>query len=159
MDALQAAIYRLIELYVQRQRLPFEVIRRFRPHLIDSSQPRSRSKEYLSATQIGHWGEGGEWRYFLHGGGCRLTHTVTGEVIDWDAPDLNRFDPYWFVGWLTWFLKENAGDEGASITLKLVEVKEEEAFREKIFDVLEQLCQSGKLRSYPDRTNKYELIV
>lgn len=158
LDALQAAVYRLVQRYVQRQRLPFEVIQKYRPRWVDSTQRRP-SKEYASATGWGHWGQDNEWEYVLHGIGCRLTHTITGECIDWDAPNLYRFDPNWFVGqWLAWFLQKNAEDEAASIILTALP-EQGDAFRKKIFDVLEQLHQSGKLRLYPDSTNKYELIV
>jgi hypothetical protein len=106
MDTLSAAIYHLIERFVQRQQLPLEVIQKFRPHWIDSTKARP-SKEYASATQLGYWGQDNEWAYFLHGRGCQLTHTITGEIVEWDAPDPYRFDPYWFARWLAWFLKQN----------------------------------------------------
>ena len=116
------------------------------------------SKEYISATGRGYWGQANEWQYSLHGGGCRLTHTITGEVIDWDAPDLNRFDPYWFVGWLQWYLSQNTNDQDARIILMAINAQDGQ-FRNRIFDILEQIHQVGKLYYYPDSTNKYALIV
>src|SRR5258706_3147711 len=158
MDALQAAVFHLIERFVQRQQIPFEVIQKFRAHLVDSTKLRSTSKEYISATGRGYWGQANEWQYSLHGGGCRLTHTITGEVIDWDAPDLNRFDPYWFVGWLQWYLSQNTNDQDARIILMAINAQDGQ-FRNRIFDILEQIHQVGKLYYYPDSTNKYALIV
>jgi hypothetical protein len=105
-DALLDAVYLLVERFVQRQQLPLEVIREFRPYWVDSTKHRP-SKKYASATGTGYWGENNEWRYYLHGVGCRLIHTITGEPVDWDASDPYRFDPYWFVEWLSWFLRQN----------------------------------------------------
>jgi hypothetical protein len=55
-------------------------------------------------SQIGVWQdvEKNEWRYFLHGGGCRLTNLATGEPIDWDCPDTNSYDRYKFFYHLEW---------------------------------------------------------
>jgi Domain of unknown function (DUF6896) len=56
--------------------------------------------------QTGIWrdGENNEWRYFLHGSGCRLTNTQTGEPIDWDCPDVNKYDKWKFMFHLLWQL-------------------------------------------------------
>ena len=56
--------------------------------------------------QSGVWqdNEDNEWRYFLHGGGCRLTNIKTGEPIDWDCPDVNSYDRYKFFYHLEWQL-------------------------------------------------------
>lgn len=57
-------------------------------------------------SQSGIWrdGENNVWRYFLHGGGCRLTNTKTKEPIDWDCPDVNSYDRYKFFYHLEWQL-------------------------------------------------------
>src|SRR5688572_17128800 len=47
------------------------------------------SERELTQSGVWHDRENSEWRYFLHGSGCRLTHTQTGEPIDWDCPDVN----------------------------------------------------------------------
>ena len=164
LDTLPDVIYLLIQQFVQRQQLSLEVIREFRPHLVDSTKRRP-SKEYASATQLGYWGKNNEWKYFLHGGGCRVTHTITGEIVDWDAPDLYQFDPYWFAGWLAWCLSQPGSflppiDEKAVLTASaLINEQNEDVFRKKIFVVLEELHQQGKLLSFPDQTNKYKLII
>ena len=56
--------------------------------------------------QEGVWrdGENNEWRYFLHGSGCRLTNIKTGEPIDWDCPDVNKYDKWKFMFLLIWQL-------------------------------------------------------
>ncbi|MBI4761338.1 MAG: DUF6896 domain-containing protein [Chloroflexota bacterium] len=56
--------------------------------------------------QSGFWrdSENNEWRYFLHGSGCRLTNIKTGEPIDWDCPDVNRYEKWKFMFHLLWQL-------------------------------------------------------
>jgi hypothetical protein len=163
-DTLLSSVYFFIERFVQRQQLCLEVIQEYRPHFLDPTKHRP-TKEYASATQLGDWGPNREWKYFLHGGGCRLTHTITGEMIDWDAPDLYRFDQYSFVIWLDWSLKQNLffrqpEEERAILTISaMINQQNERIFRKEIFEVLEQLSQQGKLLSFSDRTNRYKLIV
>jgi hypothetical protein len=157
MDALQSAVFHFVERFVERQQLPYQVIRKYRPHLVGLSDRRP-SKEYLSSTWRGRWGQENEWDYYLHGGGCRLTHTISGEQIEWDASNLRHFDPYWFVNWLEWFLRQDVTDQDAQIILMAVNEKDDQ-FRTRIFDILQQIYQAGKLYYYPDRTSKYELIV
>jgi hypothetical protein len=64
---------------------------------------RARSRH--AVAQHGTWGESDEWTYFLHGKGCRLRNISTGEVIDWDCPDVDAFDPYFFCEHLMWRLE------------------------------------------------------
>jgi len=56
--------------------------------------------------QGGVWcdGENNKWRYFLHGSGCRLTSVKTGEPIDWDCLDVNKYDKWKFMFHLMWQL-------------------------------------------------------
>jgi hypothetical protein len=62
--------------------------------------------EVKRVPQIGTWvdDDAGVWKYFLHGGGCKLTNTATGEPIDWDCPDVLSFDPWKFRPHLEWQL-------------------------------------------------------
>jgi hypothetical protein len=153
---LQTEVYTLIERFVQRQQLPLEVIQKFRPYLIDPIKRRPTDKEYIRATQIGHWGQDDEWDYFLHGGGCKLTHTVTGEVIEWDAPHLQHFDPSWFVNWLMWFINSHKDDGDLLIKSVLLNNPDRFEFQRKAFDILEQLHQAGKIRHLG--VTRYELL-
>jgi hypothetical protein len=59
--------------------------------------------------QSGIWQdrENNEWRYFLHGSGCRLTNVKTGEPIDWDCPDVNKYDKWKFMFHLMWQLSSS----------------------------------------------------
>jgi hypothetical protein len=66
----------------------------------------SEHAERVKVPQEGRWKdmEGEVWGYYLHGGGCRLTHTHTGEPIDWDCPNVLVFDPWFFQWHLAWQL-------------------------------------------------------
>jgi hypothetical protein len=52
-----------------------------------------------SNLQTGIWNE---WRYWIHGIGCRLTHLHTQEPLEWDAPDVNGFRFEWFWAHFLW---------------------------------------------------------
>jgi hypothetical protein len=67
----------------------------------------SQQAEAVRVPQTGIWNdhEGNTWHYYLHGGGCRLTHTITGEPIDWDCPNPLTFDPWFFRFHLAWQLQ------------------------------------------------------
>jgi hypothetical protein len=65
----------------------------------------ARRAEARQVSQVGSWGETGEWEYFLHGKGCRLRNVHTGEVIDWDCPNVLAFDPHFFLYHLEWQLE------------------------------------------------------
>jgi len=68
---------------------------------------RAINRDYKTVPQSGVWkdADGQEWDYFMHGGGCRLTHKITRELIDWDPPNTSHFDPWKFRFHLIWQLK------------------------------------------------------
>ena len=107
-ESVQAAVLTLLQRYVARQQLAADAMQHLRPDLWF----QAHQKEWTAAllvelkalqTQVagipqkGYWGEHDEWEYFFHGGGCRLVHTSTGEPIDWDAPNIRRFDKFRFL--------------------------------------------------------------
>ena len=51
-----------------------------------------------------------DWRYLIHGIGCKLTHIHTGEPVEWDAPDPLAFRFDWFWQHLAWRIDHEAGD-------------------------------------------------
>jgi hypothetical protein len=73
------------------------------PYVKKLYQVAKRASE-RNISQGGTWkdSENNEWRYFLHGGGCRLTNLETGEPIDWDCPDTNSYDKHKFFYHLEW---------------------------------------------------------
>src|SRR5258706_8288380 len=150
----QGAVYSLVKEFIQRQSLVHDALKEIRPDLVGvTEEERLRpSKDYIRATQKGTWGKNNEWDYYIHGGGCALTHVETGEPIEWDTPDLRRFDPYWFVNWVKWKVSQNVTDKSLMFIRSRVGVEDNE-FRKFIFDILGQLSHLGQLRHYPDRTN------
>jgi hypothetical protein len=150
-------VYSLVTRFVQRQKLALAALSEIRPDLLGGpGKPVRPSKEDIKSTQSGYWGRDKEWRYFLHGRGCRLVHTVTGEPIEWDAPDVQRFDPHWFVNWLNWLRAQKDTSEA----IRMIETEGKERNMDVqilILNVLDELGQAGVLRLHPDRTNRYEL--
>lgn len=59
--------------------------------------------------QSGIWRD--EWKHWAHGHGCRLTNLVTGEPIEWDAPDLEAFDQNWFWNHLEWRIQQTVSPD------------------------------------------------
>lgn len=55
-------------------------------------------------SQKGRWEKNKRWTYFLHGKGCEICNIETKEVIDWDCPNIQSFDPYSFIRHLEWRL-------------------------------------------------------
>src|SRR5260221_11415033 len=103
MNTVQSDIYSLIRKFVERQKLALSIIEDLHPDfllrddllkdgLID--ELLDATKTYSHVPQKGYWGENNEWEYFFHGGGCRLIHSMTREPIDWDPPEILRFDKY-----------------------------------------------------------------
>ena len=57
--------------------------------------------------QSGAWQE---WRYWIHGIGCKLVHVQTSEPLEWDVPELNGFRFDWFWEHLLWRLNHERDD-------------------------------------------------
>jgi hypothetical protein len=140
MNDEQTEVYCLVAEFARRQELVHDVLRQHRPHLVPTpgERPPRPSKEQATATQRGRWGE---WQYRIHGGGCSLVHQATGEPIQWDSPELRRFDPSLFMDWLTW----RAAKGSCSIDLR------------EVPRILAELARLGVLIHDPDRTNAYEV--
>jgi hypothetical protein len=85
-----------------------------------------------------------------------MKHTVTGEPIEWDGPDLTRFDPYWFHAWLEWVVSRGEHDPDASLLGSVLHGDPEER-RTLAFGMLARLVEAGALRHHPGTTNMYEL--
>jgi hypothetical protein len=110
----QAAVYTLIKKFIELQKLAFDAIVELRPDRavtwgmipVASLPIDFKWPDKSSIVFRGDWGKAKEWHYFLHGGGCRLIHKVTAEPIEWDAPNIQRFDRYWFANWVKWTLDQ-----------------------------------------------------
>jgi hypothetical protein len=162
----QLAVYRLVERFVERQKIVFDAmielhpILMFRAGVIPESQlsPITRARGKPSIIFVGDWGGAKEWNYFLHGAGCRLIHKITNEPIDWDAPDTQRFDRHWFFVWVKWLLGQADNAELAAIftSVNLIDITLEKF----LFDMLDQLQNLGRLvQVNPPYFNKYHFIA
>jgi uncharacterized protein DUF6896 len=159
MNLTQSSVLSVLTLFVKRQELVSDALSAIRPDLMAGwAEKRDRpTKEYIKNTQNGFWGKDKKWKYFIHGRGCRLVHTVTNEPIEWDAPELRRFDPYWFANWVEWLLAQETESEQIRI-IKAQLIDQQEDLRTFLFNVLDKLQQAGALLLHPGSTNKYELI-
>jgi hypothetical protein len=102
---VEAALIPYIRQFVERQKIVERALRELRPDfflrfLNAADYFAWRRNNPISTPQAGDWGGRQEWHYFIHGGGCRLTHAETGDMLDWDAPDVDVFD------WLEWALTQ-----------------------------------------------------
>jgi hypothetical protein len=172
----QSAVFALVRRFVERQQLVFDALMDLRPHFVIYADHRTKltDKEgqevsrlrlkYYRSSPSGYWGTDNEWEYYVHGGGCRLTHTVTKEPLDWDAPNIYRFDKFWLVSYLEWLFQQQTDDEWVHI-LKMQFAERSVSLQkgifsklhEFIFPILEELQQLGVL-SEPDNLNWYILI-
>lgn len=92
--------------------------------------------------------DGNEWEYFLHGNGCLLTNVKTGEPIEWDIPQLESFDPYFFHDNLFWQFKSTSRyDKVGNVRHRLTEL---------VNQLIEELIEDGKITkdySLPNKEN------
>jgi hypothetical protein len=153
---VETAVLRLLDLFLERQRVVFDLLLEIRPDFFTNA-PRP-TKAYISATQRGAWGPHSEWFYYIHGGGCRIVHVHTGELIEWDSPDLNRFDPNWFTQWVEWWFRREEGDDGTRQVLVAALKQKDGELTRLITDNVAGLERHGFLRYFPGRTNSYERI-
>ncbi len=160
---IQHAIFATILKYVERQKIALEAIIDLRPDIWILTSGENLNEELIKRTEVsvhtpqsGHWGTGKEWSYFIHGLGIRLLHTITQEPIEWDAPDINTFDRYWFVNYVEWLLNQHSEEQTLS-TIRTSLVKNGDTMQANIFQILDQLVLAGIL-SGPYKTNKYTVI-
>jgi hypothetical protein len=150
------AILNLVDRFLDRQHLVFDLLQEIRPDFFGKA-PRP-TKAYISARQRGTWGRESEWMYYVHGGGARIVHVHSDEPIEWDSPDLLRFDPNWFAGWVEWWLRRKCEEEQIRQVIELELERNGDQLVRLIRDSLDSLEQHGVLRYFPDRTNSYERI-
>lgn len=179
LSSLQASVLSLVKRFVRRQSIVLDAMRDLRPDIIMPLENRGDSiywaelrEKHTKMPQVGYWGENAEWEYFLHGGGCRLIHRETGERIEWDAGDLNRFNVDWFVIYLQWLLKyDHNNDEDIRTVRSLLQtievigenpteqiIKQHTRWRQQILPILEQLYEN-KLLSRNEQCIYYALTT
>ena len=106
-----------------------------------------RAQSRRPVASQGVWGDSGEWIYLLHGKGCRLRSTLTGEVIDWDCPNVEAFDSYFFLNHLRWRLET---EEESSLPRIREWVSRSPDGLESIIQLIKQMIENGLIN--PDRT-------
>lgn len=165
-DRLQTAIHELIKNFVQRQSVVLEALRELRPDMIMRIEAQGSPKEraelrqkYAREPGIGYWGENNEWAYRLHGTGCHLTHTKTGEVIGWDVGSLKRFDWHWFVDYLEWLLNTDSENDDVKVIRSNLPSSEinRDILRKFVFPILQQLQESGVIKP-AQATHRFILV-
>jgi len=106
-----------------------------------------RARTRRPVAQHGTWGDSGVWVYYLHGKGCRLHNTLTGEVIDWDCPNVEAFNPYFFINHLRWRLET---EDKSSLSSIRDWVSQSPDGLESIIRLVEQMKETGLVN--PDWT-------
>lgn len=114
MNEFQLYLYHVVKRFVTRQQIVYAALCDLRPDLIaflnggvdDPDDLLALADRHRNVPQKGEWGD---WQYFVHGVGCRLTHTETGEPLEWDLPDLRIFDRAWLYNYFEWYLENTGG--------------------------------------------------
>lgn len=101
--------------YVLRQQLVYEAIVELRPDKFTTADKSVNdydaallAEKYKNVPDIGIWVKYGKWNYYMHGSGCRLTSTISGEPLEWDVPEQGSFELDWFLNWFRWLKQCNA---------------------------------------------------
>jgi hypothetical protein len=165
LDDVHKAVYSLIKRYVDRQQLVRNAIHDLRPDLLIVVDGNTRLEELVQMTerhsgapQSGQWGQLQEWSYFIHGRGCRLIHTTTREPIEWDAPDIRRFDRFWFMNYVTWLSSQIAKEEDIVRLTSWLDRSDGKP-QDLVFGLVQHLWEIGMLTAYdPLNRNKFTLV-
>lgn len=159
---------KLVERFIGRQTLVLQAMEYIRPDLLVLSQYRNwpvvnqeafnqffwLAKLSVRNPQSGIWNS--NWDYYIHGKGCRLTHLSTHEPIEWDAPNIDQFDLYWFANWLVWMMRqENTFPVDVMDSLSGINSQE---IIERVRPYLEELVTTGILVVNNRDSNKYIYI-
>ena len=127
--------------YIARQQITYDALMELRPYSFMKVGENTTVeilmetvKNYGHINDIGVWNKYGQWKYYLHGRGCRLTNLISGEIIEWDAPNITDFKPEWFLNWVNWVRKvnENYHDLSDSIVYKILHQLEGDSIIERI---------------------------
>jgi hypothetical protein len=158
LNADQKQMIEYIDLFLARQRLVFQALFDIRPGILISVgllKPEDRPKR-ANMSDTGYWGENQEWKYFRHGLGLRLFHTITEEPIEWNASNERTFDRYWFSNWLYWYSQHDSKGKTEAIANT-----PKAEFRDFVFNILTALLEAKVLiREYPTNIpNEYTLVT
>lgn len=98
--------------------------------------------EALQLPDKGVWvdPDGNEWEYYLHGRGCRLTNTLTGEPIDWEC-NVPAFETWFFLQYLEWQLNSPDWKARLAHTQEWIQIRGLDSVRELIREIEDDLVQ------------------
>jgi hypothetical protein len=150
MKTIEDTVQSLIQKYIDRQLIVLAAIKDLRPKFLLNTTPAEAL--YLAALEaqvdgipdVGYWGDENEWSYHIHGGGCRLIHTVTEEPIDWNAPNPEVFDLFSFLKHLEWEMEQESENDDITI-IKHNFRAQSRTLREFVLDIVNILCQNDRL--------------
>jgi len=162
-QAIEMAVLRLVQRFVDRQSIPFEAIKALRPALIEATHIRLDQQKlasiltrYIDEPWQGQWQE---WIYSFQGAGCRLIHDETREIIEWEICDLNTFDRYWFVNWIEWLFIFHPNDQDlALLTVYYQQRPHRYGLYDVLFPMLRLLRDEGHLTHDNKSKNVYTLV-
>ncbi len=159
----------LIKRYVDRQLLPLQIFSYVRPdlllykHLLLYKQKAPIEhvlpmlEKYAGTSQIGYWGHNDQWKYYIHGFGCRVTHIETGEVMIM-TPDQFIFDRYSFLIWLEWSFNAEPENNDVKVIFMILSVSGD-TMKALIGFALDELERTEQILSLSPLKNKYQLVV
>jgi hypothetical protein len=147
----------LIKEYIKRQAIVEKCLKEKRPDLLAMVDKTISDTEVVRLVEAhkhepnsGVWEDSGQnWTYYIHGKGCRITNNTTSEPIEWDIPDIDVFDRYWFGNWVRWWLNYNKGEMETHNSPHLT--------NDDILQHLLKMVASGELESIGTANTKYRL--
>ena len=162
-ESLELSIYSLIKRFIERQKVTFAAFRALRPAVVEAEHINLDEQKlieiltrYVDAPWQGHWQE---WAYYFHGGGCRLIHDETAEIIEWEASNVNTFDRYWFVNWLEWLWMFHPDDEGLTLLKAYFRHRpSRHDLYEIVFPMLRVLSIDEYIRNDSKNKNRYTVV-
>jgi hypothetical protein len=142
LDALHEGIHH----FIKRIELVRQAMSDLRPLMFSDFDMRTASMdegvEFQRRLHTGPWSgvwydaDQHEWNYVFHGGGCCLTHPVTGETIDWDVSKNGAFDKFFFIRWLISLMCAERGDLNES---------QRNSIEKEVRTAFDQLVTDGRL--------------
>lgn len=158
--SLERSILDLVYRFVDRQQVTLEAFRELRPAIVDTKADQAKLidtlTQYINHPWQGNWHE---WSFHFHGLGCRLINNKTAEIIEWEAPDVNTFDRFWFVNWLEWLWMFHPDDENLKLLKDFYSHRPNRYdLYDLIFPMLNLLRVEGQISQDRRQKNIYTLI-
>jgi hypothetical protein len=164
LTALQRFVWALISTYIDRQSLVKQALYTLKPSIFYVGQSSLSVEELVVLVQTdakvpstGYLYLDDKWEYYLHGSGCKLVNQDTLEPLEWDAPDVEIFDRYWFAVYATWWINTGQLDQKINQRIQRAQVKSQLETEMLILSIVNELEQLSLLRA-PDSHNPNKLM-